>query len=152
MSTLRPLELKLSTEKKKIQKSQIRPKMVCFSYILSPATQSSLFCLDSVKKHLRCPVGDESFSVRKPLTHRRSIACLSLLSRYFDGKCSNQRHSLDPPVQTFPARLRLTTYKGSSSFPLYPINKKGSYAQRLPEKRYSVEQTMHVTATRLLTF
>ena len=90
-------------------KSQIRPTMEYCCHIWGGAAQSSLSCLDRVQNRLRNLVGDDLFSSLQPLSQRRDVASLSLLYRYFHGKCSNELHSLVPPRQTFRARTRLAT-------------------------------------------
>lgn len=53
----------------------------------------------------------ELFSALKPLYHRCNTASLSLLRRYFHGKCTDAFHAFVPPLQTFIAR---TTSKESN--------------------------------------
>ena len=87
-----------------LYKSQIRPKMEYCCHLCGGAAQSTLTGLDRVQNRLRNLVGDELFSSLEPLSHRRDVASLSLLYRYFHGKCSDALHSL-----TFTARTRLAT-------------------------------------------
>lgn len=43
----------------------------------------------------------KGWRVHTPLSQRRDYTCLSLLCRFFHGKCSNEVHFLIPSVQTF---------------------------------------------------
>ena len=87
-------------------KSQIRPRMEYCCHIWAGASESSLSKLDQVQRRLRWLIGDELFNTLQPLPHRRNVASLSLFYRYFHGKCSDELHSLVPPIRSFPVRTR----------------------------------------------
>ena len=97
-----------------LYKSQIRPQMEYCCHIWGGAAQTSLSCLDRVQNRLRNLVGDDLFSTLPPLSLRRDVASLSLLYRYFHGRCSNELHSLVPPLQTFRVRTRLAAFTQSN--------------------------------------
>ena len=92
-----------------LYKSQIRPRMEYCCHIWAGAAQSSLACLDRVQNRLQNLVGSDLFTTLQPLSHRRNVASLTLLYRYFHGKCSVELHSLVPPLRTFSARTRFAT-------------------------------------------
>ena len=99
-----------------LYKSQIRPKMEYCSHIWAGSSQQALLTLDRVQNRLRGLVGDELFSSLQALSHRRNVACLSLFYRYFYGKCSDELHSLVPPIREFP---RSTRFAKSTTFHPY---------------------------------
>ena len=57
--------------------------------------------LDKVQKCIVNLVGEELGSTLQSLSHRRSVATLSLFDRYFHGKCSSDLSKLVPPVKLF---------------------------------------------------
>ncbi len=97
-----------------LYKSQIRPQMEYCCHIWGGAAQTSLSCLNRVQNRLQNLVGDDLFSTLAPLSLRRDVASLSLLYRYFHGRCSNELHSLVPPLQTFRVRTRLAAFTQSN--------------------------------------
>ena len=90
-----------------LYKSQVRPRMEYCCHIWAGAARKTLSCLDRVQNRLRSLVGDALFSSLQPLSHRRDVASLSLLYRYFHGKCSSELQSMVPPRQTFKRNTRL---------------------------------------------
>ena len=98
-------------------KSQIRPKMEYCAHIWAGSSQQALSTLDRVQKRMRGLVGDELFSSLQPLSHRRDVASLSLFYRYFHGKCSEELHSLVPPIKEFTRSTRFA--KSTTSHPYY---------------------------------
>lgn len=59
-------------------------------------------------------VGDELYSFLQSLTHRRNFARFVLLYQYLGAKCSDDRHSLVPLIQTFTSRTYNAKYPGSN--------------------------------------
>ena len=100
-----------------LYKSQIRPKMEYCSHIWAGSSQQALSTLDRVQKRMRGLVGDELFSSLQPLSHRRNVASLSLFYRYFHGKCSDELHSLVPPIREFSRNTRFA--KSTTSHPYF---------------------------------
>ena len=95
-----------------LYKSTIRPCLKhCFMPCLVPldATQN---CQTSEKRICR-NVGPALATFLEPLGHRRNVASLSLLYRYYFGKCSSK---LAQPVQLPFSRGRSTRYSDLSSF------------------------------------
>ena len=92
-----------------LYKSQIRPRMEYCCHIWAGASQHALSCLDRVQSRLRYLVGDSLFSSLQPLSHRRNVASLSLLYRYYNGKCSNELHEMVPPRRTFVRNTRFSS-------------------------------------------
>ena len=94
-----------------LYKSQIRPKMEYCSHIWAGSSKHELSSLDRIQHRIHGLVGTELFSSLDSLGHRRNVASLSLLYRYFYGKCSDELHSLVPPIREFTrmTRFALTT-------------------------------------------
>ena len=90
-----------------LYKSQIRPRMEYCCHIWAGSSKSSLSTLDRVQRRVRRLVGDELFKTLQPLSHRRNVSSLSLLYRYFYGKCSSELHAMVPKVLKFNRRTRL---------------------------------------------
>merc|ERR1711954_428911 len=72
--------------------------------------KSSLSCLDRVQRRMRWLIGDNLFKTLQPLSHRRNVASLSLLYRYYSGKCSEELHQLVPPPKAFGKDTRLAVH------------------------------------------
>ena len=70
----------------------------------------SLTCLDRVKRRMRWLIGDALFKTLQPLSHRRNVASLTLLYRYYSGKCSEELHQLVPPPKVFGMDTRLAVH------------------------------------------
>lgn len=81
-----------------------------WSTVVIFAQDPPLSSLDRVQRRLRVVVGDKLFCTLQPFSHRRGVESLSLLYRYFNGKCSDEMRSLDPPVLNFTARTRHATH------------------------------------------
>ena len=92
-----------------LYKSQIRPRMEYCCHIWAGSAQTSLSSLDAVQKRLRSLVGDELFGTLQPLSHRRDVSSLSLLYRYFHGRCSEELHQMVPPLKEFGRSTRLAS-------------------------------------------
>ena len=92
-----------------LYKSQIRHMIEYCCHIWGGAALSSLSCLDRVQNRLRNLVGDDLFNSLQSLSHRRDVASLSLLYRYFHGKCSNKLSLLVPDTHIFTHETRLAT-------------------------------------------
>ena len=92
-----------------LYKSQIRPRMEYCCHIWAGASQQALSCLDRVQSRLRYLVGDSLFSSLQPLSHRRNVASLSLLYRYYNGKCSKELQEMVPPRRTFVRNTRFAS-------------------------------------------
>lgn len=106
-------------------KSQIKTKMDYYWYIWAGDNQSPFSSFDRLQKPLHGLLGDELCFTLKPLFHRRNIAGLQLLYRYFHGRRSIERHSLVSllkPSQLGPSRPR-TFRVDYSSYSLYSIGK-----------------------------
>ena len=78
-------------------------------HIWAGASQQALSCLDIVQSRLRYLVGDSLFLSLQPLSHRRNVASLSLLYRYYNGKCSNELQEIVPPRKTFVRNTRFAS-------------------------------------------
>ena len=100
-----------------LYKSQIRPKMEYCSHIWAGSSQQALSTIDRVQKRMRGLVGDELFSSLQPLSLRSNVASLSLFYRYFHGKCSDELHSLVPPIREFSRNTRFA--KSTTSHPYF---------------------------------
>merc|ERR1711954_544049 len=72
--------------------------------------KSSLSCLDRVQRRMRWLIGDNLFKTLQPLSHRRNVASLSLLYRYYSGKCSEELNQLVPPPKVFGKDTRLAVH------------------------------------------
>merc|ERR1711974_468077 len=51
-------------------------------------------------------VGDELYGKLQPLSLRRDVASLALFYRYYHGLCSEELHSIVPPLKTFERTTR----------------------------------------------
>jgi len=91
-----------------LYKTTIYPVMEYCCYIWSGAPAYHLLLLDRLQKRIVNLVGAEMGSTLHPLSHRRSIATLSLFSRYFHGKCSVGLSNLVPPARVFGRKTRFT--------------------------------------------
>ena len=91
-----------------LYKSQIRPRMEYCCHIWAGASQQSLSSLDRIQSRIRYLVGDSLFSTLQPLSHRRNVASLALLYRYYNGRCSNELHEMVPPRKTFARNTRFS--------------------------------------------
>ena len=96
-----------------LYKNQIRTRMDYCCQIWVGSAQTSQSSLDVVHKRLHSLVGDELFGTLQPLSHRRDVSSLSLLYRYFHGKCSDELRQMVPPLKEFGRSTRLA----SSSHP-----------------------------------
>ena len=91
-----------------LYKATIRPLMEYCSHIWAGASACHLSLLDRVQKRIVNLVGEELGSSLQTLSHRRSVATLSLLYRYFHGNCSTSLFNLVPPVRVFERATRLS--------------------------------------------
>ena len=89
-----------------LYKSQIRPKMEYCCHIWAGSSTTSLSILDRLQRRIKGLIGNELFSTLHTLSYRRDVASLSLFYRYFYGKCSDELHSLIPPLWNFGRRTR----------------------------------------------
>jgi hypothetical protein len=90
-----------------IYTAYIRPKMEYNSHIWAGASKSSLELLDRIQNRAIYLIGDEHISSSlNSLGHRRNVGCLSLLYRYYYGKCSRDIRDLMPPARVFPRSTR----------------------------------------------
>ena len=89
-----------------LYKATIRPLMEYCSHIWGGASACHLALLDRVQKRIINLVGEGLGSSLQTLSHRRSVATLSLFHRYFHGKCSSSLFSLVPPVRKFERATR----------------------------------------------
>ena len=69
-----------------LYKSQIRPTMEYCCHVWTGASQRSLSSLDSVQRRLLGLIGPDLYATLQPLSHRRNVASISLLYRYFHGE------------------------------------------------------------------
>lgn len=65
-----------------------------------------IYSLDRVQNNLLCLMKKDIFFPLKSFSHRHKIESLSLLYLYFHGKCSDDLHSLDAPVQNVTTKTR----------------------------------------------
>ena len=91
-----------------LYKSQIRLKMEYCCHLWAGCSQHALSSLDKIQNRMRGLVGDELFASLQPLSHRRNVASLSLFYRYFQGKCSEELHSLVPKKREFTIPTRFS--------------------------------------------
>ena len=80
----------------------------CHIWAGSPKTP--LFCLDRVQRRLRMLIGDELFMSLQPLYHRRDVASVSLLYRYYSGRCSDEIKTLFLPPKVFARDTSLASF------------------------------------------
>lgn len=83
------------------------------------------------------------FPLYNPLPHSWNIASHLLLYHYFDGKYSNEQHSLVSPVQSFAAKTHHSTdtrinYQHSLCIPLI---REFTLGWLLPKNDYFMEET-----------
>lgn len=104
-----------------LYKGQIRPKIGnC-----GKATQELLSCLDRVQNRLQSLVWDAFFSSPQPLSHKTDVAGLSLLYRYFHGKCLSDLQSIVPPCKAFTKKHTTTiTNNFPRSLPMLKYKRK----------------------------
>ena len=96
-----------------LYKSLIRPCMEYCCHVWAGASSDALSLLDRIQKRICNIVGPDLASCLQPLSIRRDVASLSLLYKYFHGRCSSELSSLVPPLKVFNRRTRLS----SSSHP-----------------------------------
>ena len=89
-----------------LYKSQIRPKMEYCCHIWAGAAKTTLSSLDRVQRRMRWLVGEELYGKLQPLSLRRDVASLALFYRYYHGLCSEELHSIVPPLKTFERTTR----------------------------------------------
>ena len=82
-------------------------------HALPGATRCYLELLDKLEKRICRNVGPALAAFLEPLGHRRNVASLSLLYRYYFGRCSSK---LAQPVPLPFSRGRSTRYSDLSSF------------------------------------
>ena len=92
-----------------LYKSQIRPKMEYCCHIWAGAAKTTLSSLDRVQRRMRWLVGEDLYGKLQPLSLRRDVASLALFYRYFHGLCSEELHSIVPPLKTFGRTTRSST-------------------------------------------
>lgn len=117
---------------------QMLSRIFILMLLFQPTSHSALPGFDRVKKKkdLRGLVVDKLFSPLLQLSFWRSIASLSLVYRYFHGKCFEELYSQVPPVDAFTAMIFHALYIRSNS-----IGKKSPFGQLLPKNSYNMEQT-----------
>ena len=91
-----------------LYKSQIRPRMEYCCHIWAGAAKTTLSSLDRVQRRLRWLVGDDLYGKLQPLSLRRDVASLALFYRYYHGMCSEELHSIVPPLKTFERTTRFS--------------------------------------------
>ena len=79
-----------------LYKSTIRPCMEYCSYVWAGAPSCYLELLDKLQKQISRIVGTSLADSLEPLAHRRNVAGLSLLYRYYFGRCSSELAQLVP--------------------------------------------------------
>jgi hypothetical protein len=93
-----------------IYKSHVRSQMEYGSPLFAGCSAYALHLLDSVQnKFIRlvdCPALTDCLS---SLSLRRDVASLCLFYRYFHGHCSEELHSLIPPLRTFNRSTRFAS-------------------------------------------
>ena len=73
-----------------LYKSTICPCMGCCCHIWPGAPSCYLELLGKLQKQICRTVGSSFATSLKPLAHRRNVASLSLLYRYYFGRCSSE--------------------------------------------------------------
>ena len=124
-----------------LYKSQIRPKMEYCCHIWAGSSSTSLSILDRLQRRIKGLIGDELFSTLHALSHRRDVASLSLFYRYFYGKCSDELHSLVPPLWNFGRRTRFAV----NSHPFFlriPLSRTKFHADSFFQRTASLWNTL----------
>ena len=73
-----------------LYKSTIRPCMECCCHVWAGASSFYFQLLDKLQKRICRSVGPSLPASLEPLTHCRNVASLSLLYRYYFGRCSSK--------------------------------------------------------------
>ena len=79
-----------------LYKSTIRPCMECCCHVWAGAPSYYLELLDKLQKQICRTVGPSLAAFLEPLAHRRNVASLSLLYRYYFGRCFSELAQLFP--------------------------------------------------------
>ena len=79
-----------------VNKSTIQPCMECCCHVLAGAPSCYLELLDKLQKRICRTVGPSLAASLEPLAHRQNVASLSLLYRYYFGRCSSELTELVP--------------------------------------------------------
>ena len=87
-------------------KAKSARKLEYCSHIWAGSSKHELSSLDRIQHRIHGLVGTELFSSLDSLGHRRNVASLSLIYRYFHGKCADELHSLVPPIWEFTRMTR----------------------------------------------
>ena len=93
-----------------LYKSTIRPVMEYCCHIWAGAPACYLSLLDGIHWRIANLVGHDLASSLEPLSLRRSVASLSLLYRYYNGRCSKGLSQAVPPNRTFGCTTRFSAY------------------------------------------
>ena len=79
-----------------LYKSTIRPCMKYCCHVQAGAPSCYLELLDKLQKRICRTVGPSLAASLEPLAHHRNVASLSLLYRYYFGRCSSELAQLIP--------------------------------------------------------
>ena len=79
-----------------LYKSTIRPCMEYCCHVWAGAPSCYLELLDKLQKRICRTVGPSLAASLEPLAHHRNVASLSLLYRYYFGRCSSELDQLVP--------------------------------------------------------
>ncbi|CAH2252077.1 jg13875 [Pararge aegeria aegeria] len=81
-----------------LYQAQVRTSMEYCSHLWGGSAKYQPEALDSVDRHARRIIGDNSLTQAKPhsLQHRRNVACLSVFYRIYFGQCAQELHNLVP--------------------------------------------------------
>ena len=99
------------------------------SHVWAGAPKSILGLLDRVQERAKKLIGDSRVSNSiDSLEHRRSVGCVTLFYRYFNGFCSDEIRDLVPETRTFSRNTRAS----SRAHPFvvdWPVNRTTHYRE-----------------------
>ena len=81
-----------------LYKSTIRPCMEYCCHVWASAPSWSLELLEKLQKQICRPIGPSLAASLEPLFYFRNVASLSLLYRYYFGRCSSELAQLIPLI------------------------------------------------------
>ena len=74
----------------------LQNNLLCCCHVWAGTTSCCLELLDKLQKRISKTVGPPLAVSVEPLVHRRNVANLSLLYRYYFGRCSSELAQLVP--------------------------------------------------------
>ena len=112
-------------------------------HIWAGAAKTTLSSLDVVQRRMCWLVGEELYGKLQPLSPRRDVASLALFYRYYLGLCSEELHSIVPPLKTFERTTRSSRsiQVNHPQYPLAPRVNRNFHGDIFPQGCCSVEQS-----------